>query len=142
MYLGGFYQFPKFRQNRPKNGRFLAKNVNFFRNSSIPFEKKNVGGKLNLFQGNALIGLQIGRHVPTGTSYNLLQQILDIWLFSNFTALEMRRAGNFLPKMGNFTQKSPSLRISASVKSFLFLIILTLNVYAQLMRISLINYWV
>ena len=40
MYLGGFYQFLKFRQNRPKNPRFLAKNGHFCRNSVMLVEKK------------------------------------------------------------------------------------------------------
>ena len=40
MYLGVFYQFPKFRQNRPKNARFLTKNGNFLRFSGIQIKKK------------------------------------------------------------------------------------------------------
>ena len=41
MYLGGFYEFPKFRQNRHKNARFLVKNGHFCRNSGMQVEKKN-----------------------------------------------------------------------------------------------------
>ena len=50
MYLGGFYQFPEFRQNRPKNARFFTKNGNFWRFSGIPI-KKNLRRKMYLVLG-------------------------------------------------------------------------------------------
>ena len=45
MYLDGFYQFPKFRQNRLKNARFLAKNGHFLRFSGMLIEKKTLTEK-------------------------------------------------------------------------------------------------
>ena len=95
MYLGGFYQFPKFRQNRPTDARFLAKKGHFCRNSVTQLKNKFFGRKFMRFQGNGPIGLKIGIHVPQGPCQRHRESFLDILSFGYFIGPDMCRGGLF-----------------------------------------------
>ena len=90
MYFGGFYQFQKFRQNRPKNARFLAKNGHFWRFSGMPVEKVKFRRKIHQVLGKWSNWPKNWYKCTLGYLPQFQEGFLDILLFSNFTAAEMR----------------------------------------------------
>ena len=113
MYLGGFYEFPKFRQNRPKNALFLAKNGHFCRNSGMQLKKK-LWRKINQVLGKWSNWPKNWYKCTLGYLLQLQMGIFGYLAFLQFYGCRNASRGRFLAKNG---QIYPKIALSAHLGS-------------------------